>query len=126
MAGAAAFAALGRLQLQATTAALSTVFGHFAPHLPDTTRHHLLEREADGVLNGGFFRIGGGTCGFSRRFTPGVADHLQCPIDALNLSQSMRAAVAIWVPACGQAAPRNLYLGIAGARCQAKFVVWVV
>ena len=108
VAGATAFAALGSLQLQATAAALGAVFGHLAPNLPDTTGHHLLKREADGVLDGGFFSIGGRIFCFSPRFIPGVADHFQCPIDTLNLSQGMRAVVAIRVPACGQtAAPRR-------------------
>ncbi|GAB1383329.1 hypothetical protein MASR1M50_16490 [Burkholderiales bacterium] len=60
------------------------------------------------------------------RLVAGAADHLQCPVDALNLAQGLRAAVAIRVPARGQTAPRRLHLGIAAARSQAKFAVRVV
>ena len=61
-----------------------------------------------------------------RRLVAGAADHLQRPVDALNLAQGLRATVAVRVPARGQAAPRRLHLGIAAARCQAKFAVRVV
>ncbi len=126
VAGASAFTAIGSLQLQATAGALGAVFDHLASNFPDATGHYLLEREADGVLDGGLFRTGGGIFGLSLWFGPGVEDHFQRPIDTLNLSQGVRAVVAIRVPACGQAAPCNLHLGIAGAWCQAEFVVRVV
>lgn len=113
VASATAFTALGGLQLQATAGALGAVFDHLAANFPDATGHHLLNREADGVLDGGLFRIVDGIFGFSRWFDPGVSDHFHRPIDTLNLSQGMRAVVAIRVPACRQAAPCNLHLSIA-------------
>ena len=99
VAGAIAFAALGRLRLQATAFAFDAVFDHLAPHFPDAAAHHILKRQAHGVLDGEFLRTRGGILGFGRRLSPGLADRFQCPIDTLHLSQGLRAVVAIRVPA---------------------------